>query len=136
MTPVHRINDIREAVTTVLDGLQDLRQAVHALEAELLDWVEDAGDVITEAAHQPQPQSPAPEAPTPPAAEKTTDPAPAPVPDTPDLAAVRAILGALARDGHTAEVKQLLTDMGVSRLSDLPADQYPALLDKAERIPA
>ena len=47
---------------------------------------------------------------------------------------VRKVLTALSRDGHTAEVKALLTKHGVNRLSEVKAEEYEALLKEAEDI--
>ena len=47
---------------------------------------------------------------------------------------VRKVLTALSRDGHTAEVKALLTRHGVNRLSEVKAEQYETLLKEAEDI--
>ena len=47
---------------------------------------------------------------------------------------VRKVLTALSRDGHTAEVKALLTKHGVNRLSEIKAEEYETLLKEAEDI--
>ena len=47
---------------------------------------------------------------------------------------VRKVLTALSRDGHTAEVKALLTKHGVNRLSEVKAEEYETLLEEAEDI--
>ena len=47
---------------------------------------------------------------------------------------VRKVLTALSRDGHTAEVKALLTKRGVNRLSDVKPEEYESLLKEAEEI--
>ena len=47
---------------------------------------------------------------------------------------VRKVLTALSRDGHTAEVKALLTKHGVNRLSEVKAEEYESLLKEAEYI--
>lgn len=47
---------------------------------------------------------------------------------------VRKVLTALSRDGHTAEVKALLTKHGVNRLSEVKAEEYESLLKEAEDI--
>ena len=41
---------------------------------------------------------------------------------------VRKVLAKLSQDGKTAEVKEILHSFGADKLSDLPADQYEALL--------
>ena len=47
---------------------------------------------------------------------------------------VRKVLTALSRDGHTAEVKALLTKHGVNRLSEVKVEEYETLLKEAEDI--
>lgn len=47
---------------------------------------------------------------------------------------VRAVLAAKSREGHTAEVKAVLTEFGVEKLSDINPEQYEALLTKVEVI--
>lgn len=47
---------------------------------------------------------------------------------------VRKVLTALSRDGHTAEVKALLTKHGVNRLSEVKTEEYETLLKEAEDI--
>lgn len=48
------------------------------------------------------------------------------------LEQVRAKLAALSQDGKQAEVKALITEFGAKKLSDVPADKYSELLEKAE----
>ena len=45
MTPIDRIAQLRDAFTTPLQGLSQAREAIHQMEAELLDWAEEAGDL-------------------------------------------------------------------------------------------
>ncbi len=45
---------------------------------------------------------------------------------------VRAKLAALSQDGKQAEVKELITEFGAKKLSDVPAEKYSELLAKAE----
>ena len=63
---------------------------------------------------------------------------PTPVVETPKnaitLEDVRKVFTALSRDGHTAEVKALLTIHGVIRLSEVKAEEYETLLKEAEDI--
>ena len=47
---------------------------------------------------------------------------------------VRAILATKSREGHTAEVKAILTEFGVEKLSDIDPSQYEELLKKVEVI--
>lgn len=47
---------------------------------------------------------------------------------------VRAKLAALAQDGKQVQVKELITGFGAKKLSDIPAEKYPELLDKADKL--
>lgn len=150
MTPIDRIAQLREAFTTVLTGLSQARDAVHQMEADLLDWAEEAGDIhayqqadeptapapeppVTETAAPveptPDPVEPTPE---PTEAEPAVDTAPEPV----SLEQVRARLSDLAAAGHTAQVQQLIQARGAAKLSDIPESEYAALLADAEGLAA
>ena len=50
------------------------------------------------------------------------------------LEEVRAVLAEKSRTGKTAEVKQLLTNFGVNKLSELDASKYDELLKETEVI--
>lgn len=47
---------------------------------------------------------------------------------------VRAKLAAISQSGKTGAVKELLTSFGVAKLTDLKADQYTAILEKAAAL--
>lgn len=47
---------------------------------------------------------------------------------------VRKYLAELSRDGHTAQVKQLLNKYGANKLSEVKASDYKALLKDAEAV--
>ena len=47
---------------------------------------------------------------------------------------VRAVLATKSREGHTAEVKAIITEFGVEKLSDIEPAQYEELLAKVEVI--
>lgn len=47
---------------------------------------------------------------------------------------VRAVLAAKSRDGHTDEVKAVISSFGVEKLSDVDPSQYEELLQKVEVI--
>ena len=127
MTPTDRIAQLRDAFTTILQGLAQAREAVHQMEAELLDWAEEAGDIYAyQQANEPTPE--------PTEAEPTTDQATEPEPVS--LEQVRAKLAALSAAGHTAQVQQLIQGRGVAKLSDIPETEYAALLADAEGIAA
>ena len=45
---------------------------------------------------------------------------------------VRAILATKSREGHTDEVKEVITALGAEKLSDVKPEQYDELLKKVE----
>lgn len=45
---------------------------------------------------------------------------------------VRAILATKSREGHTDEVKEIITALGAEKLSDVKPEQYEELLRKVE----
>lgn len=45
---------------------------------------------------------------------------------------VRGVLAAKSREGHTAEIKAILTEFGVEKLSDVDPSKYEELLQKVE----
>lgn len=47
---------------------------------------------------------------------------------------VRAALAALSRQGHTKEMKELLTRFGAEKLSEVKASDYAALLAAAKEV--
>lgn len=47
---------------------------------------------------------------------------------------VRAVLVAKSRDGHTDEVKAVISSFGVEKLSDIDPSKYEELLQKMEVI--
>lgn len=87
MTPNDRISEIRAGFTKILDGLTEVRQGVHGLEGDLLDWAESSVDVgtyqlstVTETPAEPE----APEETASPWSETAeAPPAPEIVPETP-----------------------------------------------------
>ena len=50
------------------------------------------------------------------------------------LEQVRAKLAELSQAGKAADVKKLIADFGAAKLTDIPADKYGDLLQKAEAI--
>ncbi len=60
--------------------------------------------------------------------------APKPAEKKVSLENVRAVLGQESQAGLTAEVKELITKFGGSKLSDVPPEQYAALLKEAEAL--
>ena len=47
---------------------------------------------------------------------------------------VRAVLADISRAGKTSEMKALLAEYGVTKLSDIEPANYPALLSEAKKI--
>ena len=47
------------------------------------------------------------------------------------LEEVRAKLAAISKAGKSTEMKQLISSFGVSKLTDIPSDKYPELMEKA-----
>lgn len=74
----------------------------------------------------------APQAPAPaePATESPSEPKPVAI----TLEAVRAKLTALSQAGKAAEVKELIAQTGAAKLTEVPADKYATLLEKAEAL--
>ena len=66
--------------------------------------------------------------------KKPANTAKAPAEKKVSLEDVRAVLVQKSQAGLTAEVKELITRFGGSRLSDVSADQYAALLKEAEAL--
>lgn len=52
----------------------------------------------------------------------------------PGLEAVRAVLAAKSRDGYTEGVRELLKKHGAQRLSEVPREEYKALIAEAEEL--
>jgi hypothetical protein len=48
------------------------------------------------------------------------------------LETVRAVLAEKSRNGHTAEVRELLKKHGAEKLSEIDPSEYPVLLSEAE----
>ena len=64
-------------------------------------------------------------------------PAPVNEPDTAPaikLEDVRAVLADISRKGHTKEMKELLTEFGAEKLSEVDPSHYPDLLQKAKEV--
>ena len=53
---------------------------------------------------------------------------------SPTLEEVRTVLARLSVEGHSAAVKSLIAKFGADKLSNIPPEQYAALLKEAERI--
>lgn len=106
----------------------DLQTALEGLKGTLPDAV----------AEEPDPKKPEPDKPK--LAPEKPKKAPKKKEDKPaeqkaiTLEEVRAVLAKLSQAGKQAEVKNLITKYKAKKLSDIPADQYPALLQEAESL--
>lgn len=58
----------------------------------------------------------------------------APKEKQPELSEVRAVLAAKSRDGYTEGVRELLKKHGAERLSEVPREEYKALIAEAEGL--
>ncbi|MCV6649991.1 rRNA biogenesis protein rrp5 [Enterococcus faecium] len=74
--------------------------------------------------NEPEPQVETPEQPV----EKK------PEPKQPTLEEVRGLLARKSQEGKSAEVKALIEKYGASRLSDVPTENYAALVADAEGL--
>lgn len=50
------------------------------------------------------------------------------------LEEVRTVLAEISRSGKTAQMKELLSQFGASKLSDVKPEDYPALLAAAKEV--
>lgn len=50
----------------------------------------------------------------------------------PTLEEVRAKLASLSKAGKQAQVRELITGFGAKKLSDIPRERYPEILEKVE----
>ena len=66
--------------------------------------------------------------------KKPSKPVEAPPEKKVSLEDVRGVLGQKSQAGLTTEVKELITKFGGSKLSDIPVEQYAALLKEAEAL--
>ncbi|AKK05212.1 hypothetical protein CMUST_15870 (plasmid) [Corynebacterium mustelae] len=161
MTPTTQIQDFLNAAARVKAGLTDMYIALGAIETVALDWAEASGNlgeyntppapepVVTQAPEPTQTTVPAQPDPTPentPQPAQTTLPAdvpaevekptPEPTPTAPELTFedVRTRLVDIAKQGHADAVKNMLTNLGVSKLSDIPPERYPEVMALADGI--
>lgn len=68
------------------------------------------------------------------APKKETKPTPEPEEKPPTLEEVRAYLACLARNGHTQEIQAMLLRHGYKKISEVPASEYPAILEEARSL--
>lgn len=65
---------------------------------------------------------------------KETKPTPELEEKLPTLEDVRAYLAGLARNGHTQEIQAILLRHGYKKISEVPATEYPAILEEARSL--
>lgn len=68
------------------------------------------------------------------ATKKESKPTPEPEENPPTLEEVRAYLAELARNGHTQEIQAMLLRHGYKKISEVPATEYPAILEEARAL--
>lgn len=68
------------------------------------------------------------------APKKETKSTPEPEEKPPTLEEVRAYLAGLARNGHTKEIQAILLRHGYKKISEVPAAEYPAILEEARSL--
>ena len=68
------------------------------------------------------------------APKKESKPTPGPEEKPPTLEEVRAYLAGLARNGHTQEIQTMLLRHGYKKISEVPATEYPAILEEARLL--
>ncbi|GLB61768.1 rRNA biogenesis protein rrp5 [Cytobacillus sp. NCCP-133] len=103
----------------MLDIVNDLRNVAGSIETLALSFGSQTEIAATIEKKQPN---------------KEKEPAKPPKAKLPVFEDVRAKLAALAQDGKQVQVKELITGFGAKKLSDIPAEKYPELLDKADKL--
>jgi len=85
-------------------------------------------------ASQPKAKKPAASAPAP--TPEVEAPAPAPADSAPavTLVQVRARLAELSSEGKKEAIKKLMSDFGVSKLTEVPEEKYGELMTAAEAL--
>ena len=66
--------------------------------------------------------------------KKESKPTPEPEEKPPTLEEVRAYLAELARNGHTKEIQAMLLRHGYKKISEVPATEYPVILEEARSL--
>ena len=112
------------ALLQAADALEALGKALRVLSGEVIEFT-------GRKAEWPERKEEAPKAESTPG---EVEAAPEPEPDAPSLEQVRAVLANLSRKGATDEVRDLLADLGCSKLSEVPAERYPEVLERAKGI--
>lgn len=110
------------------------KRILDILICDLEKLTEDLRAVVAEGQQVPEPEKTQTETPAPhsekekfPKIEKAK-----PAEKVIEFTEVRKTLSRLSAEGHTTEVRELIKSFGVSRLSDVPQEKYPELMEKAE----
>ncbi len=136
MTPTKPLGDMHAGFTKIYEGLAEVLTAVRQCEEATLEWAEHSiGDADIHrftAAQDIQTKQPEPTEDTP----DPVEPDPKPTEDETGVTFVqlRMKLADLVKTGHRLEVKQMLTNAGYSKLSDVPEQEYQTLFDAAEAV--
>ena len=100
----------------LINSLNALTKAVEGLTSEYLDTFEEI--------YSPEMDEP----------KEESKEQPTPEQQTVTFVELRSRLSEISRNGHTAEVKELLRKFGADKLSDVAESDYTALLAEAEVI--
>ncbi|TLN00389.1 hypothetical protein FDZ73_19595 [bacterium] len=109
-------------ISTTPSGKSDTPKQPKSASAKSTATPEPAAGQALEQAAESTPATPTP-------AEPAT-----PTTPTVSLEEVRAKLAALSQSGKQAQVKELITKFGASKLTDIPAEKYSELLEEAGKI--
>lgn len=108
----------------LINALNALTKAVGTLTEKLTSEYLDTFEVL----YDPENDKPqATEAPK-------EQPAPEPKPEAVTFVQLRSRLSEISRNGHTAEVKELIAKYGAEKLSDIAESDYAAVLAEAEGL--
>jgi hypothetical protein len=105
----------KDSLIAMVKALDQVAYALHGFSVKALEAL--GADPATDA---------------PPIASTEEEPPEAPKP--PELEDVRAVFMAKTRAGHTQELKALLADYGVEKLTQLDPEHYPAVFEIVESM--
>ena len=105
MSKMKLLKDVASDLRSLADSIETLLEAVEGTDPEAKE------DAETKKADQTKPKE-----------------------TQPTLEEVRAKLATLSQSGNQAQVKKLITDFGAKKLSDIPKEKYPELLEKMEAL--
>lgn len=145
MTPAQQLKELRDGVTTVLQGLVEMRTAVQKIEGEILTWVEQSGEVgayhTKDVWGAPEPAEVEPEwlTQTPkkePAPKPEPEPEPKKEPEPVDPAHFKIMIREALKntpDGRE-RLTGFLSDHGVAKATELTEEQKHAFYQLAQQI--